>query len=423
MKRILIYLIVLCIAFLQGGCTRSYIEDEEEPEQIVLSVLAGQSTSDAGVEDMIDEWMMEYFPGVILEWECVDWGNRFASQMRGRFAAGDIPDIMIGKAQDVQVYAKTGNLGTISSKCREKIVEEALGSVTVDGEMYGMPYNAWYQGVIYNKNIFEIYGLAPPSTMEELQDITHTLKQAGIVPFAAHFQESWKVANMTMQYMMNDIFKEDAIWGDKFREGSEGFLQNDSVRHCYLNNQFILENTWEDALQINQFESDSRFTQGEAAMYMTGSWSMQFANQYGKNIDFGIFPFPNQNGNAQLIRETNMTFMKSADTEYSELVDEIFYALLDDEKLTQEILDFTQSSSVVKGIVPIHESRIQDDIDRYEASGEIIDVTTGNAQLIWNFQNELAAQQLLWLKKEKTLDEVLQYADEHRAFSAYTKEK
>ena len=199
MKRILIYLIVLCIAFLQGGCTRSYIEDEEEPEQIVLSVLAGQSTSDAGVEDMIDEWMMEYFPGVILEWECVDWGDRFASQMRGRFAAGDIPDIMIGKAQDVQVYAKTGNLGTISSKCREKIVEEALGSVTVDGEMYGMPYNAWYQGVIYNKNIFEIYGLAPPSTMEELQDITHTLKQAGIVPFAAHFQESWKVANMTMQ--------------------------------------------------------------------------------------------------------------------------------------------------------------------------------------------------------------------------------
>lgn len=78
------------------------------------------------------------------------------------------------------------------------------------------------------------------------------------------------------------------------------------------NNQFILNHTWEDAFQIDQFECDSRFVRGEAAMYLTGSWSMQFSSQYGKDIDFGIFPFPNQTGDAKLIKETNMTFMKSA---------------------------------------------------------------------------------------------------------------
>lgn len=157
-------------------------------------------------------------------------------------------------------------------------------------------------------------------------------------------------------------------------------------------------------------------------MYLTGSWSLQFANQYGKELDFGIFPYPSETGNARLLRETNMTFMKSAYSEHEEIVDEILFRLLDDQKLTQEILDFTQSSSVMEGTTPAFESRIQKDIERYEQEGRVADVSVGNAQLTWNFQNILAAEQLSWLKKEKTLEEVLQFADENREFSSYQEE-
>ena len=72
-----------------------------ETEDICLSVLAGQSTPDAGIEDMIDEKVAEILPNVRLEWECVDWGDNFDAELNARFAAGDIPDIIIGKAQDV----------------------------------------------------------------------------------------------------------------------------------------------------------------------------------------------------------------------------------------------------------------------------------------------------------------------------------
>lgn len=406
------YVFVLCL-FLLTGCA-GYSWDEPEEEKIILQVLAGQSTSDAGVEDMIDEWMEVNFPQIELEWECVDWGDRFASQMQVRFAAGDIPDIMIGKAQDVQNYANTGNLMQISDMCEELITEDAKETVTVEGEVYGIPYNAWYQGVVYNKNIFESLGLTPPKTSEELRRVCGVLKENGIVPFASHFSESWKVANMTMQYMTNSIFCEDRLWGDNFREGIVGFQSDSRVRQCFMNNQFILENSWQDALRIDQFESDSRFTQGEAAMYLTGSWSMQFANEYGKSIEFGIFPFPNEQGNARLIREINMTFMKSADSEYGSLIDEIFYQMLSDEDLAKEILDFTQSSTVVKGISSINDSRLQADIDRYESSGQVIDATIGNSQLIWDFQNNVGQQQLEWLWGKKTLEQVLEYADAHR---------
>lgn len=416
-KRLLITIGIMLMTVLTSCGTRE--GDEPEREQIKLSVLAGQSTSDAGIEDMIDEWMEEEYPDVTLEWECVDWGDGFNSKIQGRIAAGDIPDIIIGKAQDVQTYARTGNLGEISEQCSRKIESWALDTVTSGGKVYGVPYNAWYQGVIYNKGIFEELDLEPPETEEELDQVTERLKEAGIVPFAAHFQESWKAANMTMQYMTNDIFRNTPDWGDQFRSGSQNFSGNEVIRRCFENNRKILENSWEDALQIDQFESDSRFTQGEAAMYLTGSWSMQFASQYGEDQEFGIFPYPSQNGKAYLIRETNMTFMKSADSEYGDLIDEIFSDLLTEQDLAQEILAFTQSSSAIKGITPVYENKLQSDIDWYIENGKVTDASVGNAQLTWEFQDKVAVQQLLWLRGETSLDSVLRYADDNRTFSSY----
>ena len=85
-----------------------------------------------------------------------------------------------------------------------------------------------------------------------------------------------------------------------------------------MNQKYVKEHSFRDSVLIDQFESDSRFMNGEAAMYMTGSWSMQFADEYDGEVRFGIFPYPNQNGDSKLIRETNMTFMKGGNTAYSD---------------------------------------------------------------------------------------------------------
>ena len=406
---------------LAAMCTGCSGKTTEKEEQIVLRVLAGQSTSDAGVEDMIDEWLEEHHPEVTLEWECVDWGDRFSAQIRGRIAAGDLPDLLIGKAQDVQAYAGSGNLGTFPESCSSQIDERALRSVLVDGEVYGLPYNAWYQGVLYNKKLFRELGLTVPGTPREMEVLIKRLEEEGITPFASHFQESWNVANMTMQHMMNTVFLKEPDWGDRFREGEVSFQGNEKIRHCFEENEKILQASWEDALRLEQYESDSRFIQGEAAMYLTGSWSMQFVNQYGENMEFGIFPWSNEDGDAKLIRETNMTFMKSAETAYSGMIDSILQDLLADKVLAQEILDFTQSSSVVKEPVEGLSNKLQGDIEWYESSGQVVDVTIGNVQLVWNFQNAVAAEQLRWLKKEVLLETVFAYADEHREDSSYSR--
>lgn len=411
---------VLAAAAILGGCVS---EEKEMPPQegkkTVLSILAGQSTPDAGIEDMITEAVEAAFPQVKLEWECVDWGEQFDAQMQARFSSGDIPDIMIGKAQDVYNYYSTGNLGPIRTECGDKINKTALDAVTVDGMVYGIPYNAWYQGVIYNKNVFKQYHLEPPHSLKELEQIVKTLEMNQVIPFACHLQESWKLGNMTMQLLMNSVFKENPDWGEDFRKGKDNFSGNRAVRECFLQNRDIMEASWPDAMDINQFESDSRFAQGEAAMYLSGSWSMQFASQYDTGMEFGIFPYPNETGDSRLIKETNLTFMKSARTENSERVDQIFSYLLEDKKLAAEITDFTQSFPMLIGVEAGLPNVLWEDIMEYEEKGEIVEAIVGNSQLVWPFQSAVADQALEWLRGKCSLKEVLRYADEHRDDSSY----
>lgn len=102
---------ILLAGLLLTGCAGAWRQGEVvvvEDDTVTIQILAGQSTSDAGSEEMIGQVLREKFPGVDFQWTCVDWGDAFASQMTSRFAAGKTPDIMIGKAQDVAVYQELG---------------------------------------------------------------------------------------------------------------------------------------------------------------------------------------------------------------------------------------------------------------------------------------------------------------------------
>ena len=160
-------------------------------EKVTLTVLAGQSTTDAGIEDMIDAALAEQYPNITLEWECVDWGNDFQPKMQQYMQSG-LPDIMIGKAQDVATYAPQGILSEIDATYLDRGLDAARENVTIDGKTYGLVYNALYQGVYYNKTMFAENGWEIPKTQEDLQAIIDDCKAKGITPFASHMVEDRK---------------------------------------------------------------------------------------------------------------------------------------------------------------------------------------------------------------------------------------
>ena len=385
-------------------------------ENITLRVLAGQSTTDAGIEDMIDAALAEAYPNITLEWECVDWGKDFQPKMQQYLQSG-LPDIMIGKAQDVATYGSQGVLADLSEEdYLGNVLDAAIPGVTLDGKVYGIVYNALYQGVYYNRKLFEENNIEIPTTQEELQQVVDKFNELGITPFATHFVDTWSIGNITMQFAINDVFNKYPSWGDDLRAGNVSFADSAEYRAAYEYNKLIYDNTWKDeTFSLQQTDCDARLVLGEAAMKVSGSWSIQNFLDVDPEFEFGIFPFPNQTGDAKLIFEPNITFMKSATTEYSDAVDKVFEVITGNKELALEIYNYTKTASMLKDVSPTFTNPSQKDIDEYAAAGMIVDANTGNNQLQWGgFQEENAKDIASWLQGEMTLEDALIASDSRK---------
>ena len=150
-------------------------------------------------------------------------------------------------------------------------------------------------------------------------------------------------------------------------------------------------------------------------MKVSGSWSIQSFLDIDEAFDFGIFPFPNQTGDAKLLFEPNMTYMVSANTEHMDAVDKFFEILTENKDLQLRIYDYTKTAPMLKDVTPTFLNPSQKDIDAYAAADMIQDVNVGNNQLVWGgFQEENAKDIAAWLQGNITLDEALNAADSRR---------
>ena len=408
-KRVISVLLAVSMMASMTAAMTVNVAAEEEP--VTLTILAGQSTTDAGIEDMIDAALAEVYPNITLEWECVDWGNDFQPKMQQYMQSG-LPDIMIGKAQDVATYAPQGILAEIGEEYLAAGLDAARENVTIDGKTYGLVYNALYQGVYYNRTMFEENGWEIPTTIEELQAIIDDCNAKGITPFASHMVDTWSIGNVTMQFMMNDVFNNDPTWGDKFRAGEVTFAESEAAQTAYSYNELIFNNTYEDTFSTEQTDCDARMVLGEAAMKVSGSWSIQNFLDIDENFDFGIFPFPNQTGDSKLIFEPNICIMTSAATEHQDAVNKVLEVLTQDKELAVEIYDYTKTASMLKDVSPTFANPSQVDIDKYAAEGMVVDVTLGNNQLVWGgFQEENAKDIAAWLQGDATFEDALAASD------------
>jgi hypothetical protein len=169
---------------------------------------------------------------------------------------------------------------------------------------------------------------------------------------------------------------------------------------------------------MDQVACDARMVMGEAAMKVSGSWSIQNFLDIDPGFDFGIFPFPNRAGDAKLLFEPNITFMASADSPNMDAIDKFFTVLSEDKALALAIYDFTKTAPMIEGVTPTFPNPSQADIDMFAAQGRIQDVNLGNNQLQWGgFQYENAMDIAEWLLGQITLDDALAAADARRAAS------
>ena len=387
--------------------------------ETVITILHGYSTTDLGIEDMLTSMILSEFPDVRLEWDNVGWGDYFSNEMQARIASGEIPDIIIGKAQDVSSFQTSGYLSSFGADYTAHIDPIGLDSVSVNGSVFGIPYNMLYQGVLYNKAIFDEYGLQIPGTTPELRSVADRLSAAGVTPFASHFIDNWYAANIKMQFALNRVFSGDPCWGDEFRLGEQDFSSSGEFIRCFEDVKYVFDNSWDDCMLVTQRECLRRFSNGEAAMFVTGTWSVQTLKHIHPDMSLGIFPYPTESDGAKLLYEPNITFMTNAHSDNKELADEIILSIICDKELAASVATFTQTESLIKGAGNSSLSMVRDDLNYFIDNDRLMDVSIGNTQIAWIFQDMVAKQTNYWLDGRVELSYVLEFADRNRSFSKW----
>ncbi len=96
--------------------------------------------------------------------------------LRAKFliqASSGTPDVIEGLLEDTAVYVQKGLIEPLDSYFnawadKDQFVQATLAPLTIDGKLYGIPYNTNARGLIYRKDVLAQYNLPVPQTWNDL---------------------------------------------------------------------------------------------------------------------------------------------------------------------------------------------------------------------------------------------------------------
>ena len=150
--------------------------------------------------------------------------------------------------------------------------------------------------VFYNESVFADLGLDAPTTYAEFLDVARATRDAGFVPISYAGAEPWSASLTLSTLMAVDVLGQDPDWVIKRTAGEVSFSDDNVVAAATKWKQFVDEGLVDDgALGVAYDGATNAFLDGEAAMYMMGSWWLGAAGQ--ADFPVGVFPFPTDSGN------------------------------------------------------------------------------------------------------------------------------
>lgn len=217
-------------------------------------------------------------------------------------AKNDLPDIILMSGlqnTDTMEYIMGEYLLELEDmECVERIREDYLPSLTYDGHIYQIPMALGFEGIYVNRSLFASEGLEIPTTYEELCAVCEAIMDRGKTPFIFADTEGWIVHQNweCIQSVSTDDFSsiftnvaenECTFWEQEIsRESMQKLIE----LHRYTN---------EENQELNYDEAMNRFAEGNAFMFMQGSWAYRNIIQQNPDLDLEMIPFPVEEGQEQ----------------------------------------------------------------------------------------------------------------------------
>ncbi len=253
-------------------------------------------------------------PNVSVDLEIVP--NDSMTVLKTRMSSGQAPDIIqLQSYANVFEFANAGWLLDLSKEpVMNKVVPSTKNSVTYQGKVYALPMDVAGIGIIYNKDIFQKYGLKPPTTFKELQAVCATLKKGKVTPFASMFKANWSLGHFLSMAHTTLAGPKVLPWIESMNAGKASYGDPVNVKDLFRILDFYKANSDPKAAEFDWNEQQASFAKGEAAMMVQGLWSYGAAISTNPKLKCGFIPFPCTNNpkEAKLYADVDSTFALSA---------------------------------------------------------------------------------------------------------------
>lgn len=267
----------------------------------------------------------EKLPNIEIEFNFVS-VDQFRGTLETQLQAGEGPDI-IPKGED-ETYIKAGYLMDLTDEdFIKKYSKAGLNSIAYEGKVYGVPGVSWFEGIFYNKKIFEENNIALPKTFAEMMEVHKKLQAAGIKP-QAWGAKSWEplakspLGLATVDYLQAEEGKDFDI---SIRTGEGKFAGSKLAEIFETWSQYIKDGyITKDMLQMDYDTALKEFASGKAAMWESGPWSVNAILETNPDLQFDMMPFVGtKEGNTYLIGGPGVTFGVNANSKNKEAALEV----------------------------------------------------------------------------------------------------
>ena len=255
-------------------------EGSGDGEKIVLKF----ATQFAGVDPKAP-WLNEYViptfnelygDEIELQVEEIAGEQNYVDKMRLLLTNDQLPDIVhpaqtitreiaeAGKAVDLTPYLDA------NPEIKDIIAPKSLERNTIDGKVYGLPYEGSYSGLFYNKDLLDQAGVDVPTTWDELLDACEKLRAAGI-----EYPMSFETA--TNAWTTSLVFS--ALVGSAGEEGAQfmNTYESTDFNKPYIEEAFamitkLLSYAAPDAIGGDYNKASMHFFNSESAFIANGTW-------------------------------------------------------------------------------------------------------------------------------------------------------
>lgn len=279
---------LLCASMTAGllAGTTTVFAGEGEKTKIRMTYWNSEDT----VQALLD-YLAENVPDVEIEYQFIDNSN-YDTIVDTQLSAEEGPDIICESPGSALKHARLGYLEKLDD-LGGKYSDAGTSVYSYDGSVYALPGISWFEGIYYNKNMFEENEIELPATFDEYIEVCKKFQEKDIIPLAAGLK-SWEpmlknsMAFVTAEYLSTE---EGKAFGEKYRNG-EATL--DGTWNTYLEkwSEMIKEGVYTtDMTGIDHDQALEQFATGQAAMFCSGPWDLETIQSKNPDLVIDMMPF------------------------------------------------------------------------------------------------------------------------------------